>query len=183
MEDFIFQRCLDLVTDAGLPVKVHLGYLAGTHHSQFRHVFDHVRDITPIVQANRRTTFVLMHIAWPQQEQLLALAKHHPNVILDLCFSWILAPLSTCEFLGHALTAVPATTLLCFGGDYTVVECVVGHAEMARRGLQTALERLVADCWLTRPDALQGNRATRWGTPLRAASVSVSPTHAISGSV
>jgi hypothetical protein len=154
VEDFLFQRCLELATDAGLPVKLHLGYLDGTHHPQFRHVFDHVRDVVDIVQANPRTTFVLMHAAWPQQEQLLAVAKHHPNVVLDLCWAWILAPLATRDFLERALTTLPATKLLCFGGDYMAVECVVGHAEIARRGLQGALERLVADGWLTRADAI-----------------------------
>ncbi|HEV7941462.1 MAG TPA: amidohydrolase family protein [Solirubrobacteraceae bacterium] len=149
VEDFLFQRCLDLATEAGLPVKIHLGYLDGHHHPQFRHVYDHVRDITPIVQANRSTSFVLMHTAWPQQEQLLALAKQQPNVTLDLCWAWILAPLATREFLERALTTIPASKLLCFGGDHMVVENVVGHAEIARRGLQTALQRLVDEHWLT----------------------------------
>ncbi len=154
VEDYLLQRCIELATDAGLPVKVHLGYLSGTHNPQFRHVFDHVRDVVDIVQANPRTTFVLMHAAWPQQEQLLAVAKHHPNVVLDLCWAWILAPLATRDFLERALTTLPATRLLCFGGDYVTVESVVGHAELARRGLQSALERLVADGWLTRTDAI-----------------------------
>jgi hypothetical protein len=153
VEDFLFQRCIDLATESELPVKIHLGYLNGNHHPQFRHVFDHVRDVTPIVQANPGTTFVLMHAAWPQQEQLLALAKHHPNVMLDLCWAWILAPLATREFLERALTSIPATKLLCFGGDYTTVETVVGHAELARRGLQAALQRLIADGWLSDADA------------------------------
>ncbi|MFZ2049503.1 MAG: amidohydrolase family protein [Solirubrobacteraceae bacterium] len=155
VEDFLFQRCLDLATDAGLPVKIHLGYLDGYHNPRFRHVYDHVRDVTPIVQANPATTFVLMHTAWPQQEQLLALAKHHPNVMLDLCWAWILAPLATREFLERALTSIPANKLLCFGGDYLVVENVVGHAEIARRGLQAALGRLTKDGWLTEAEACQ----------------------------
>jgi predicted TIM-barrel fold metal-dependent hydrolase len=153
VEDFLFQRCIDLATDAGLPVKIHLGVLEGDRNPQFPHVFDHVRDITPIVQANPRTTFVLMHMAWPQQEQLLALAKHQPNVVLDLCWAWILTPLATREFLQRALTSIPANKLLCFGGDYIVVENVVGHAEIARRGLRSALEGLISEDWLTDADA------------------------------
>ena len=35
-----------------------------------------------------------------------------------------------------------------------VVETVVGHAELARRGLETALEGLVRDDWLTPDEAL-----------------------------
>jgi predicted TIM-barrel fold metal-dependent hydrolase len=155
VEDFLLQRCIDLATDAGLPVKIHLGHLGGVGHPSYRHVFDHVRDVVPLVQANPSTTFVLMHIAWPQQEQLLALAKHQPNVVIDLCWAWINAPLSTQELLARALTTLPASKLLCFGGDYVTVEHVVGHAELARRGLQRALESLVACGWLTAAHAAE----------------------------
>jgi len=154
VEDFLFRRCLALATEAGLPVKLHLGYLDGNDSPQLAHVFDHVRDVAPIVQANPRTTFVLMHKAWPQQEQLLALAKHQPNVVVDLCFSWVLAPLATVDFVQRFLTTAPASKLLCFGGDYCTVENVVGHAELARRGLQSALEGLVAHGWLSGDEAL-----------------------------
>jgi uncharacterized protein len=149
VEDFLLQRCIDLATDVGLPVKLHLGYLAGYNNPRFRHVRDHVRDVVQLVQANPASTFVLMHVAWPQQEQLLAVAKHHPNAIIDLCWAWILAPRSTQELLARALTTLPATKLLCFGGDHGTVEHVVGHAEIARRGLQGALEDLIASGWLT----------------------------------
>jgi hypothetical protein len=40
-----------------------------------------------------------MHTAWPQQEQLLALAKHQPNVVVECSWSWTLAPRSTVEFV------------------------------------------------------------------------------------
>lgn len=154
VEDFLFRRCLELATDAGLPVKLHLGALAMHSRTQFRQVFTHVAGVTSLVQRHPRTRFVLMHMAWPQQEQLLALAKHQPNVVVDLCWSWILAPLSTTEFVQRFLTTVPASKLLCFGGDYITVENVVGHAELARRGLQSALEGLVATGWVSTDDAL-----------------------------
>jgi hypothetical protein len=150
VEDFLFRRCVD----AGLPVKLHLGTLAGNGQARLAGVYDHVAEVTPLVQRHPRTTFVLMHMAWPQQEQLLALAKHQHNVVVDLCWSWILAPRSTVDFVQRFLTTVPATKLLCFGGDVVAVESVVGHAELARRGLQAALEGLVADRWLSADAAL-----------------------------
>lgn len=155
VEDFLLQRCIDLATAAGLPVKLHLGYLAGVHNPSFGHVFADVGDVLPLVQANPATTFVLMHMAWPQQEQLLAVAKHQPNVVVDLCWSWIASPRSTQDFLERALTTIPASKLLCFGGDFIAVEQVVGHAELARRGLQGALEGLIASGWLGASDAVE----------------------------
>jgi uncharacterized protein len=153
VEDFLLQRCVNLATDAGLPVKLHLGYLAGVGNPSLGHIFTDVGDVLPFVQANPTTTFVLMHMAWPQQEQLLALAKHQPNIVVDLCWSWIASPRSAQDFLERALTTVPATKLLCFGGDYQAVEQVVGHAEIARRGLQGTLEALVACGWLSEDEA------------------------------
>lgn len=181
VEDFLMQRCLERATAYGLPVKIHLGYLAGVGLPPFRHVFSHVEDIAPVVQANPATQFVLMHMAWPSQERLLALAKHSPNVTVDLCWSWIVAPLATRRFVEQFLTTVPSNKLLCFGGDYTTVETVVGHAEIARRGLQGALESLVATGWITIDDALDLVPALMHGNaeqlfPARLADGSTAPT-------
>ena len=155
VEDFLLRCCLDLATDQHLPVKLHMEYLYGNRQPQMQWVFKHVCDITPLVQENPHTTFVLMHMAWPQQEQVLAMAKHYPNVVVHLCWSWIVSPISTCEFVQRFLTTAPSTKLLCFGGDYFTIENVVGHAEIARRGLEIALESLVHREWLSREMALK----------------------------
>lgn len=69
--------------------------------------------------------------------------------------AWILAPLDAELFVRRFLATAPANKLLCFGGDYTTVENVVGHAELARRGLRSALTDLV-DIGVVEPDhALQ----------------------------
>lgn len=154
VEDFLFRRCLELATEAGLPVKLHLGSLAHNGNPHLCEIYGCVADVTRLVQEYPRTTFVLMHMAWPQQEQLLALAKHQPNVVAEMSWTWIVAPRSACEFVQRFLTTVPATKLLCFGADYLTVENVVGHAELARRGLQCALEGLVESDWLTIENAM-----------------------------
>jgi uncharacterized protein len=158
VEDFLFRRCVELATQAGLPVKLHLGSLSSpwgqTGDRHLRHIFNCVADVTRLIQEYPRTTFVLMHMAWPQQEQLLALAKHQPNVVVEMSWTWTVAPRSTCDFVQRFLTTVPATKLLCFGADYLTVENVVGHAELARRGLRSALEGLVDSDWLTIDDAV-----------------------------
>jgi predicted TIM-barrel fold metal-dependent hydrolase len=154
VEDFLFHRCVELAAEHGLPVKVHMGYLARTRTPQAPWIHDHVTDMAHVVQRHPRADFVLMHMAWPQQEQLLGVAKHFPNVYPDLAWSWIVAPHVAREFVARCLTTIPANKLLCFGGDCLVVESVVGHAEIARRGLQGALEDLVASGWLTTDEAL-----------------------------
>jgi hypothetical protein len=155
VEDHLFSRSIEHATRLGLPVKLHLGYLNGINSPEMAWVFDLVRAAAELVARHPRTKFVLMHIAWPQQEQLMSLAKQSRNVTLDLCWAWILAPRATRDFVARFLTTVPANKLLCFGGDFLVAENVVGHAEIARRGLQSALDILVDEAWLT-PEAAVG---------------------------
>ena len=153
VEDHLFARCLDLAAEHELPVKLHLGYLDGNAVDDLPRVFRNVSEAAGILHAFPRVTFVLMHIGWPHQEELLAVAKHYPNAVVDLCWAWILAPLATRAFVTSFLATVPRNKLLCFGGDYLAVENVVGHAEIARRGLHGALQDLVALGWCTSDEA------------------------------
>jgi hypothetical protein len=155
VQDFLFLHCLDLATEWHLPVKLHLGYLSGARRAAFPYISRHVDAVARILEAHPTTTFVLMHMAWPHQEQALAVVKHYPNAVIDLCWSWIVAPLAARDFVCRFITTVPAGKLLCFGGDHVTVENVVGHAELARRGLQKALEDLIACDWMSGNDALE----------------------------
>lgn len=49
----------------------------------------------------------------------------------------------------------PANKILTFGGDYSTVEPVFGHAVIARRGIALALSELVEEGWLSLDDALE----------------------------
>jgi uncharacterized protein len=149
VEDFLFLRALDHAAAHDLPVKLHVGYLAGNGRAAFAHLAGHVEDAGALAQSRPQNRFVLMHMGWPYQEHLIAAAKHLPNVTVDLCWAWILAPWSTTDFVCRFLTTVPATKLLCFGGDYMTAESIVGHAELARRGLEAALQRLIQASWLS----------------------------------
>ena len=117
-------------------------------------VRDNLSDLCSLLLRYPDTTFILMHMAYPYQHEAIALAKHYPNVVVDLCWAWIIDPVSTREFVQRFLVTAPHSKLLCFGGDHVFVENVVGHAEIARRGLAGALEALVSDGHLTIEEAL-----------------------------
>lgn len=155
VQDYLFDVCIRLATEFKLPVKMHLGYLDSIGRREMRFVRDHVSALIPLAQRYPDTTFVLMHMSWPHHDELIAVAKHHPNVIVDLCWSWILAPLATRTFVSRFLTSVPSTKLLGFGGDYLVPENLVGHAAIARAGLAGALEDLVDSDWLSLAEACE----------------------------
>lgn len=155
VQDYLFDVCVRLATDRGLPVKLHLGTLSGNRNPQLVHVPDHVRAATTLAQRYADARFVFMHMAWPYQEGMVAVAKHYPNAYVDLCWNWILAPEATRAFIASFLTSAPSNKLLCFGGDFLVAENIVGHAALARDGLRGALEDLVDSGWLNVDEACE----------------------------
>jgi len=98
--------------------------------------------------------FVLMHIGYPYQEQMIALAKHFPNVTIDMCWAWGINPEASERFVRDFLMAVPCSKLLAFGGDVVQVEMVPGYATLARIGLTRALSGLVEDGMMEVGEAL-----------------------------
>jgi predicted TIM-barrel fold metal-dependent hydrolase len=155
VDDHLFWYCVRKATAAGLPVKVHTGYYAGQNSMPLGRVVQNPADFAEVLRRAPDTTFVLMHMGYPCQEQILALAKHYANAVVDLCWAWIISPTATERFVRDFLVTAPANKLLTFGGDYIPVEPVVGHAALARQGLHRALERLTGDHWLTRAEALE----------------------------
>jgi uncharacterized protein len=154
VRDHLWRYTVRRATDYHLPVKMHTGYYAGTGYMPLERVSQNLKDLCPVLQDFPNTKFVLMHICYPYQDELIALAKQYPNVYVDLCWAWIVNPAATVRFVKEFLMAVPANKIFTFGGDYTAVENVVGHAEIARRGLTRVLTELVDERWLSEPEAL-----------------------------
>lgn len=96
-----------------------------------------------------------MHIGYPYQEEMIAVAKHHDKAYIDMCWSWIINPVASVRFVKDYLMAAPHNKLFTFGGDVMQVEKVVGHAEIARRGITEALSELVEEGWLFEKAALE----------------------------
>ena len=155
LEDHLMWYCIGKAAAAGLPIKLHCGYFAGTGPMPLHRVRDNAPDLCPVLDAFGDARFVLMHIGYPYQSEYIALAKHYRNVYIDLCWAWIVSPLASQDFLREFLLAAPANKILCFGGDYSTVENVAGHAALARRGLTLALEGLVRDGWLSTGEAIE----------------------------
>jgi hypothetical protein len=101
-----------------------------------------------------KARFVLMHIAYPYSEELTALAKHYPNVWVDLCWAWSINPQAATDFVRRFIHAVPANKLFGFGGDSFWPTASVAYSIQARQGLKRALEAEVADGLLSEREAL-----------------------------
>lgn len=136
--DWGWARGVELAIAHRLPFKIHTGYYAG--HS--RMPVDRIRggNLCGLLARYLDARFVLMHIAYPYNDELTAIAKHYPNVWVDLCWAWSINPYSACDFVRRFLHAVPANKLFAFGGDTGWPTSSVAYAIQARKWLTRALE-------------------------------------------
>jgi len=153
LEDHLMRYCLAAADRARLPVKLHCGYYAGSDRMPLERARQNAADLCPLLIDFPDVSFVLMHIGYPYQDEYIALAKHYRNVTIDLCWAWIINPVACVRFIKEFLAAAPRNKILTFGGDYGVVEPVVGHAAIARQGLAQALDEMVEDGWLAEAQA------------------------------
>ena len=142
-------------TQHGLPVKLHTGYYAGQNGMPLGRVAGNPAEAAELCRKSPQTQFVFMHIAYPYWQPLIAVAKHYTNAHIDMCWAWMIDPVASMQFLKSYLLAAPSNKVFTFGGDYLHVECVLGHARIARRGITRSLCELVDEGWLGRHDALE----------------------------
>ena len=152
VQGHLFHYCVDRASEYGLPIKLHTGYYAGHNGMPLGRVRNNAGDLCPTFQAHPDAKFSLFHIAYPYQDEAIALAKHYTNVYVDMCWAWIINPAASVRFLKEFLMAAPACKLFTFGGDYLPVELTVGHAVIARRGITQAVTELVEERWLEEED-------------------------------
>jgi predicted TIM-barrel fold metal-dependent hydrolase len=153
LQDCVFHHCVRRAIDHGLPIKLHTGYYAGRNGMPLARVAQNPADLCPVLRQYPEAKFILMHIGYPYEEAMTALAKHYVNAYIDLCWAWIISPTTCVRYVQEFLTTAPLNKLLGFGGDYIVIEPVLGHARIARRGLAQALSALVEDGWMSRSEA------------------------------
>jgi predicted TIM-barrel fold metal-dependent hydrolase len=156
--DWMFARCIEEATRHELPVKIHTGYYAGHSYMPIERVPSGL--LTGLLRAYPKARFVLMHTSYPYGHEQIALAKHFPNVFLDLCWAWSIDPYATRDFVRHAVHAVPANKLFAFGGDSFWPNASVSYAFQARTWLTRALQAEVDEALLTEKQAIA--IAARW---------------------
>ena len=155
LEDHLFWYAVQQAAERQLPVKLHTGYYAGQNGMPLSRLLHNAGSACELCRNAPAASFVFMHICYPYYEELLAVAKHWTNAVVDMCWSWIINPVAAKDFLKKFLVTAPANKILTFGGDYLYVEQVLGHALVARQGIALALSELVEEGWLSLDDALE----------------------------
>jgi predicted TIM-barrel fold metal-dependent hydrolase len=110
--------------------------------------------LCPLLAKYLDARFVLMHIAYPYSMELLALAKHYPNVYVDLCWAWSIDPYSASDFVRRYIHTAPANKLFIFGGDTKYPAAALAYAHQARTWLTHTLRAEIDDGLLNEPAAI-----------------------------
>ena len=151
--DWCWARGVELAMEHNLPFKIHTGYYAGNN----RMPVDRIKPghLCSLLARYLDARFVLMHIAYPYEPELAAIAKHYRNVYVDLCWAWSIDPHSACDFVRRFIHTVPINKLFVFGGDTGWPSASVAYAKQARRWFTRALQAEVDEGLLTEAQAIQ----------------------------
>ncbi len=150
--DWAWARITELCIEHDLPFKIHTGYYAG--HSRMPVDFIRSGNLCGLLARYLDARFVLMHIAYPYSDELIAIAKHYPNVYIDLCWAWSINPYAAAEFVRRYIHAVPANKLFIFGGDTSWPGAAVAYAKQARQWVTRALQAEVNEDLLSEAEAI-----------------------------
>jgi uncharacterized protein len=150
--DWCLARGVELATKHNLPFKIHCGYYAG--YGYLNTDFIKSSNLCALLRAYPAARFILMHIAWPYDSELVGIAKHFPNVTVDMCWAWCANPHTSGDFVRRFIHAAPINKLFIFGGDTFRPRMSVAYAMQTRKWLTRALEAEIADGELTEPQAM-----------------------------
>ena len=141
--DWGLARGIELATQCRLPIKIHTGYHAGVGRMPIH--WTRPGNLCPLLKEYPDARFVLMHCGYPYGQELIALAKHYPNVWADMCWAWSIDPQSGMDFVRRFLHAAPINKLFAFGGDTHYPTGTYAYSLQMRKWLTKALAAEVAD--------------------------------------
>lgn len=151
--DWCLARGVELSIEYNLPFKIHTGYYAGNDRMPVERIKP--GNLCRLLARNLDAKFVLMHIAYPYDPEVAAIAKHFRNVYVDLCWAWSIDPYSAGDFVRRFVHTVPINKLFVFGGDTGWPSASVAYAKQARRWLTRALQAEIDDGLLTEAQAIR----------------------------
>jgi hypothetical protein len=151
LQDFLFHYCIQRAIDYRLPIKIETGCLDAGGRLDVTRI--RAIDLIPLFRKYPQARFVLLHIGYPYQHEMLAIARQFSNVYVSMGVAWSGDPEAAGRFARQWIGTTPINKLFAFGAGATSADAVYGHARMAREGLCRALSDLIAENTLTRSEA------------------------------
>ena len=150
--DWCWARGVELTIEHNLPFKIHTGYYAGNN----RMPVDRIKagNLCALLARYLDARFVLMHIAYPYSDELIALTKHYKNVWADLCWAWSINPYASSDFVRRFIHGAPINKLFVFGGDTRWPTSAAAYAFQTRFWLDKTLEAEVEEGYLNESQAM-----------------------------
>lgn len=142
LQDYIMRAILKYADAKHLFLQVHTGMFEGNHNT-----VQHAKPslLTSLILDYPNVTFDLFHLGYPWTDEIVAMTKMLPNVVADMAWVHIISPKKSRDTLSDLLDAVPANKIFGFGGDYAIIDCVVGHRELALRSIARVLAEKVEE--------------------------------------
>lgn len=150
--DWCWAKGVELTIEHNLPFKIHTGYYAGNDRMPVSRI--PAGNMCALFARYLDAKFVLMHISYPYNDELVALAKHYRNIWVDFCWAWSIDPYSSRDFLRRCIHAVPSNKLFAFGGDTGWPTSAMAYAIQARNEIRRALEAEIDDGYMTEKQAM-----------------------------
>ena len=141
LSDYLVHKFFQRAERLNLPVQIHTGLQAGTGYGDIRGTNPAL--LIPVFNKYKNVRFDIFHAGWPYSEELGAIAKHHPNVWLDMCWAWAINPVQMERILDEWLACVPCNKIFAFGADTWSPFITIGYAEQARNGIANVLEKKI----------------------------------------
>lgn len=145
LQDYIMRAIMRYADAKHLFMQVHTGMFEGNHNT-----IQHARPslLTSLILDYPHVTFDLFHLGYPWTDEIVAMTKMLPNVIADMAWVHIISPKKSMDTLSDLLDAVPSNKIFGFGGDYAIIDCVVGHKELAVRNIARVLAKKIDDGYM-----------------------------------
>ena len=154
--DWCIARIAELSIEHNLPFKMHTGYYATNAIMPLYYIRS--GHLCALLTRYPVARFVLMHIAYPYSDELIALAKHYQNVAIDMCWAWTINPHHASDFFLRFINAAPLNKLFVFGGDSVLPASTLGYSIQTRTHLGRALRTAIDEGLFSEADAIDSAR-------------------------
>ncbi|MFI4912228.1 MAG: amidohydrolase family protein [Sedimentisphaeraceae bacterium JB056] len=158
LDDYLFNRFMEIAAEFDLPVQFHTGHMAGCHNDIRKANAIHLRSL---FELHRDVRFDLIHANWPYSADIIYLAKNYPNVTINFAWACIIDPVYCQQMFKQVISSVPHGKIHCYGSDFCgMAELAWASAKLTRYNLAIAMSGLVESEYLSLDEAK--NVSKKW---------------------